>query len=88
MYAIRSYYDHKLNYLIDHTGSVDSSQEALGYSFAVIFGITDPDQSSELISSATTSKYGIPSLYPDFPRYSPAKPGRHNNILWPMINVV
>lgn len=78
--------DHKLNYLIDHTGKVDSSQEALGYSFAVIFGILNPDQASELINKAITSKYGIPCLYPDFPRYSPEKPGRHNNILWPMTN--
>ncbi|PKP17452.1 MAG: DUF5116 domain-containing protein, partial [Bacteroidetes bacterium HGW-Bacteroidetes-22] len=78
--------DDKLDYLIDHTGKIDPSQEALGYSFAVLTGILNKDQASELVGKAVTSGYGITCLYPDFPRYSPGKPGRHNNIVWPMAN--
>jgi glycogen debranching enzyme len=32
------------------------------------------------------SKFGITSITPDFPRYSKEMPGRHNNIIWPMVN--
>ena len=76
--------ENKLYYLIDHQGNIDKSQEAMGYSFAVIFGIINKDQAFRLINNTVTSKYGITCVYPDFPRYSPDKPGRHNNILWPM----
>ncbi|MDP4291445.1 MAG: hypothetical protein Q8908_10230 [Bacteroidota bacterium] len=78
--------ENKLNYLIDNTGNVDKSQEGLGLSFAVIFHIINQDQAYKLIQNAATSKYGITSIYPDFPRYSQSKPGRHNNLIWPMVN--
>jgi len=74
------------NYLIDHLGTVDKSQEGLGISFAIMFGIIPPDKANQLINNAFVSKYGITSIYPDFPRYSAEKPGRHNNIIWPMVN--
>jgi glycogen debranching enzyme len=74
------------NYLIDHQGKVDTSQEGLGISFAVIFGIIKGDKANQLIKNAVVSKYGITSITPDFPRYSKQMPGRHNNIIWPMVN--
>ena len=74
------------NYLIDQNGTINNSQEGLGISFAVIFGIVDGEQAKQVISHAAVSKYGITSIYPDFPRYSHDKPGRHNNIIWPMVN--
>lgn len=78
--------EHKLYYLIDHRGVVHEYQEALGYSFAVIFGILNTRQAFGLINKAETTQFGIASLSPDFTRYSSARPGRHNNILWPMTN--
>jgi len=74
------------NYLIDQNGHVYKAQEGLGISFAVIFGLIDSVHANHLISHAIVSKYGITSIYPDFPRYSKQKPGRHNNIIWPMVN--
>jgi glycogen debranching enzyme len=74
------------SYLIDQNGKPDNSQEGLGISFVVLFGIVDGPQANQLISHAVVSKFGITSIYPDFPRYSPDKPGRHNNIIWPMVN--
>jgi glycogen debranching enzyme len=74
------------NYLIDQNGKVDNSQEALGISFAVIFGIIDVEKANRLIENAVVSKYGITSITPDFPRYSKEMPGRHNNIIWPFVN--
>lgn len=78
--------DNTFYYLIDQNGKPYKAQEGLGISFAVIFGIINGDQAHQLISNAVVSKYGITSIYPDFPRNSPQKPGRHNNIIWPMVN--
>ena len=86
---IKHLYDkeqNKLNYLIDQNGKADPSQEGLGISFAVLFGIIEGDDARLLIENAKVSKFGITSIYPDFPRYSAKKPGRHNNIIWPMVN--
>ncbi|MBK7213863.1 MAG: hypothetical protein IPH88_11330 [Bacteroidales bacterium] len=76
----------RFNYFIDGAGKPDPSQEGLGISFAVIFGIIDGERASKLIGDAHVSQFGIPSVYPDFPIYSTEKPGRHNNIIWPMVN--
>jgi glycogen debranching enzyme len=73
-------------YLIDQNGKEHNYQEALGISFAVIFGIVEGDKGRQLIENAIVSKYGITSITPDFPRYSKEMPGRHNNIIWPMVN--
>jgi len=78
--------ENKLFYLIDKDGNVDRSQEGMGISFAVIFGILEKENARQLIQNAKTSKYGITSIYPDFARYSAEKPGRHNNIIWPVVN--
>src|ERR1035437_1296007 len=74
------------NYLIDQNGKADNSQEGLGISFAVMFGIIDGAKAKQLIENAVVSKYGITSITPDFPRYSKEIPGRHNNIIWPFVN--
>lgn len=86
---IKHLYDQRknqLNYLIDHTGKVDTSQEGMGIAFASIFEVLAPAQAKTLVGNAHTSAYGIPSIYPDFPRYSTDTPGRHNNIVWPVVN--
>lgn len=72
--------------MIDNNGNVANYQEGLGLAYAVIFGIVDKPLSSELIKNAKTSNFGITSIYPDFPRFSHNNPGRHNNIIWPMVN--
>ncbi|WP_418991049.1 MGH1-like glycoside hydrolase domain-containing protein [Alistipes sp.] len=74
----------RLAYLIDHTGARDVSQEALGLSFAVLLGVVEGDLAAELIRQAVVSPHGIPSIWPDFANFSPARPGRHNNLVWPM----
>jgi len=86
---LKNFYDTERNslyYLIDNQGKTDQSQEALGISFAIIFEILNQEQAHKLVEKTTTSKFGITSIYPDFARYSSDKPGRHNNIIWPMVN--
>jgi glycogen debranching enzyme len=73
-------------YLIDSQGKTDDSQEALGLSFAVLFGILDPAQSAAVIRNAKLSPHGIWSISPAFARYNDKMPGRHNAVIWPMVN--
>ena len=74
------------NYLIDQNGGTAKYQEGLGISFAVMFGVINAEKATQLINNATVSKYGLTTIYPTFPRHSEEKPGRHNNLIWPMVN--
>ncbi len=78
--------DNTFYYLIDNEGTAAKYQEGLGISYSVMFGVLDGEKAKEIIRNAKVSVYGITSIYPDFPRYSPAKPGRHNNLIWPIVN--
>lgn len=78
--------ENKFYYLIDGQGNVDRSQEALGISLAVLSGMVDTQQAASVIKAATTSAHGIPSISPAFARYDAKKPGRHNVVIWPMVN--
>ena len=86
---LKNFYNKKNDtfyYLIDQNGKAHTYQEGLGISFAVIFGIIQDDEAQKLIKNAVVSKYGITSITPDFQRYSKDMPGRHNNLIWPMVN--
>jgi hypothetical protein len=78
--------NNSFNYLIDQNGGTAKYQEGLGISFAVMFGVIDGNKANQLISNANVSKYGLTTIYPAFPRHSEEKPGRHNNLIWPMVN--
>ncbi len=71
-------------YLI-YNGQLDQSEEGTGESFAILFGIADATQAASVFANAHIQPYGIVDVYPSFARYSDAEPGRHNNIVWPMI---
>jgi len=78
--------ENKTYYLIDNLGNTAKYQEGLGISFATLLGILTPEQAQKVIKGVTVSKFGIMSIYPIFSDFSPAKPGRHNNIIWPHVN--
>jgi len=85
----RNFYDaeaSRLYYLIDQNGVVHQFQEALGYAFAIMGGIVSPEEASALVKNVHVSSHGIPSVWPDFKRFSAEKPGRHNNLVWPFVN--
>ncbi|HEX7817178.1 serine aminopeptidase domain-containing protein [Dyella sp.] len=60
------------------------SQEGLGWSFAILFGIAGDARSNALIGKAKLAPWGIEDVYPAFARYNDEHPGRHNNTVWPM----
>jgi hypothetical protein len=63
----------------------DHTEEGTGLSFAILFGIADSTQAQSVMSKTHIQPYGIVDTYPNYSRYSDAKPGRHNEIVWPMV---
>jgi len=80
--------DGTLSYLIDQNGGVHHFQEGLGYAFAILCDVLTQEEALEVTKHKYVSKYGIPSVWPDFKRFTPEKPGRHNNLVWPHVNTL
>ena len=70
------------DYLVDDEGRC-GSQEALGISFALLFGIADREKAGRIAENITVTPQGIPCLYPSFRRYSALGYGRHSGTVWP-----
>ncbi|WP_051950715.1 carbohydrate-binding protein [Actinacidiphila yeochonensis] len=66
-------------------GQVDDHEEGTGLAFALMFGIASPQQAREIVAHTHTSTWGITDTYPTEARYSEAEPGRHNAMVWPMV---
>lgn len=67
------------------SGQLDQTEEGAGLSFAILFGIADSGQAQSILRNAHVQPQGIVDTYPNYPRYSDEKPGRHNVVVWPMI---
>ncbi|MFD0636488.1 ricin-type beta-trefoil lectin domain protein [Catenulispora yoronensis] len=66
-------------------GQVDQTEEGTGLAFAILFGIADSTQTQSILQNTHVQPRGIVDTYPNFARYSDSKPGRHNNVVWPMV---
>jgi len=66
-------------------GRLDPTQEGAGLSFAILFGIAGPEQAHSIIHNTHIQPYGITGTYPSYSRYSDDRPGRHNAIIWPVV---
>lgn len=73
------------NYMLLADGTPGPYQEGTGLAFALVFGIADKAQAASILSHATEMTWGMPDTYPNWARYSDAQPGRHNAIVWPMV---
>ena len=69
-------------YLVDAEGGCDA-QEALGLSFALIFGIASDRQAASILRHVKRTANGMPCLYPGFSRYDALGYGRHSGTVWP-----
>ena len=67
-------------------GRLEKYQEGTGDAFAILFGVADEGQARALVAGAHREAKGIPSIWPPFPGFSIDHPGRHNNIIWPLVN--
>ena len=68
-------------YFLDPTGHLDPSQEGAGLAFAALFDVGSPS----ILRGAHVEPFGVADVWPSFPRYSAERPGRHNAIVWPMV---
>ncbi|HVH72836.1 MAG TPA: glycogen debranching protein, partial [Candidatus Dormibacteraeota bacterium] len=69
--------------LID--GVLSQAEEGAGLSFAILFDIAGAAKAESILKNAHVQAHGIVDVYPNFPRYSDAHPGRHNQMVWPMV---
>ncbi len=68
------------------TGRLDPTQESIGDSFAILFGVASPAQAKSILQNAYRSPHGITASWPHFARFDDAHPGRHNGVVWPLVN--
>lgn len=72
-------------YLAGPLGACDH-QEALGHSFALLFGVADSAQARQVLTNQHVTAAGVPCVWPTFGRYSAQGPqafGRHSGTVWP-----
>jgi hypothetical protein len=80
----------RYGYFIHHgdgapDGSLDPSQEGAGLSFAILFHVADSARATSILRHVHEERWGIPDVWPHFARYDDDHPGRHNVIVWPMV---
>lgn len=73
------------NYELRADGTPGAYQEGTGLAFVLLFGIADDAQASAVIANARRMRWGMPDTYPHWDRYSSGEPGRHNAIVWPLV---
>lgn len=66
-------------------GTLDGSQEAAGQAFAILFHVADSARARSILRHVHEEPWGIPDVWPHFSRYDDAHPGRHNVVVWPMV---
>ena len=75
--------DGSLRYIRYPDGRHDDSVELAGHAFGVLFDVFP----GRVLEHLHREAFGIPSIMPPFPGlFSPEKPGRHNNLVWPFLN--
>jgi hypothetical protein len=66
-------------------GTLDPSQEGAGEAFAVLFHVADSARARSILDKVHEEPWGIPDVWPHFARYDADHPGRHNVVVWPMV---
>lgn len=73
----------RFDYLFDRTLRCDAA-EALGLSFAILFGIADKNQCRSILQNTPVTEHGIACVWPSFDRYRIGNHyGRHSGTVWP-----
>lgn len=70
----------------ERAGQLDPSQEAMGLSYAILFGIASPAQQKRIFETVTVHAKGITLLTPHFEGFSDTHPSRHNVLVWPIVS--
>ena len=68
----------------DYLAGECDCQEALGISYALLFGIADERQTKLVLKNVKVTEHGIACVEPSFERYRKAGGfGRHSGVVWP-----
>ena len=67
-------------------GQLETAQEGIGLSFAILFHVASPAQAKDILQTVHRSPHGILVSWPYFARFSADHPGRHNGMVWPLVN--
>jgi len=65
-------------------GKLDESQEGMGLAYAILFDVADAAQVRSIVRTVHLQPKGLVCVWPHFARFSDARPGRHNVLVWPM----
>jgi glycogen debranching enzyme len=83
--AIRRVFRNPDTGLFDYLAYECDAQEGLGLAFAILFGITDGEETRSILDHAYMTGQGIPCVWPAFPPYREMGFGRHCGTVWPHI---
>jgi len=75
----------RYGYFLDRDGKLETSMEALGHAFAVLFGVASEKQTKEIFMNQYVSKYGVVCNWPKFERFADNEMPRHCAAIWPQI---
>lgn len=75
----------RYGYLLQPDGTLDTHQEGAGLALAIVLGVADHDRAASIMRHAYIARWGMPDIYPSFARYNDTHPGRHNLIVWPLV---
>ena len=84
--ADRGTYDYFVYGAGPKTGERDETQEGIGLSFVILLGVADQNKAKSILKNAHVTANGITTQWPHFARFSDEKPGRHNVMVWPLVN--
>ncbi|MDQ1651029.1 MAG: hypothetical protein QOI35_229 [Cryptosporangiaceae bacterium] len=66
-------------------GTLDQHEETLGLAFAILLGVADGTRTASIMAGHHRAPYGVVNVWPHFPPYTDAMPGRHEAVVWPMV---
>ncbi|MFI1259242.1 MGH1-like glycoside hydrolase domain-containing protein [Streptomyces netropsis] len=66
-------------------GHLDTHEESCGAAFAILFRVADHQRMALLLASHHRQPCGTVNVWPHFGRFSDTKPGRHEVMVWPMV---
>ena len=64
-------------------------QETAGLAWAILYDIADEERAKQIINNVHYEPFGIPTIYPTFPRYKkkfPEEFARHSGTIWPQVS--
>ena len=62
------------------------AQEGSGLAFALLFDVADAGQRKAVLDKVHVGPRGIVTLWPHLERFGDERPGRHNAMVWPLVN--